>query len=179
MRRTVEDVITALRSQIVSWANGESRLDVRVLVYPPEWEPILLQRVSTLAEELGAEGTPIEVEDVAQGFLATLDRHEGLEERLLQLDEDALLHDLGEIANGYLRSVLSSAPRDSAVCRVLVNTGALGAFVSYSAITSSVTVGSSGRPLTACVIAFPGTADERSLSLLGLRTDTNYRVARI
>ena len=67
---------------------------------------------------------------------------------------------------------------DGVRARILVNAGSLAAFISYSAITNEF-YGASTRPPGPIVIAFPGDADERSLSLLRLRADSNYRVPRI
>ncbi len=77
----------------------------------------------------------------------------------------------------WLTKLLSTPLEPPAVCRLLVNTGALGTFVSYSAITNAL---HGGTALTApAALAFPGEGDERYLNLLGLRVDTNYRVPRI
>jgi len=62
---------------------------------------------------------------------------------------------------------------------LLVNTSALGTFVSYSALTARL-YGDEGEGLGAsAVLAFPGESDEGALNLLRLRRDTNYRVPRI
>jgi hypothetical protein len=82
------------------------------------------------------------------------------------------------LGNEAIEGVLRTPLADGLVCRLLVNTGALATFVSYSAITNELH-GSSEGPMVPTAIAFPGEADERSLNLLGLRPDTNYRVPRI
>jgi hypothetical protein len=179
VRRTIDQAFEALRSQVLSWSKGESRADLRVFVYPPEWEPLVLHRIPDLAQELAVGSTPVELEDVGQGFLHEIERRKGLEERLMTLERDELLHDLGQLASDYLRRRLTTPLEPPTVCRIFTNTGTLGAFVSYSSITNELSGGPGGEGPPASVLAFPGEADERSLNLLGLRVDTNYRVARI
>jgi hypothetical protein len=179
VRRTIDQAFEALRAQISNWAKSESRADLRVFVYPPEWESLVLHRLPQLAEELAAKGALVELEDVGQGFLHEIERRKGLEERLMTLERDELLHDLGQIASGYLRRTLMAPLEPPTVCRILTNTGTLGAFVSYSSITNELSGGPGGEGPPASVLAFPGEGDDRSLNLLGLRVDTNYRVARI
>jgi hypothetical protein len=51
---------------------------------------------------------------------------------------------------------------------------------SYSAVTNEL-YGAKGEagPAAPAIIAFPGEADDRSMNLLGLRRETNYRTPRI
>jgi hypothetical protein len=179
MRRTPEQAFEALRTQVRSWARGEAKPDLRVFVYPPEWEPLVLSRIPTFAERSAAGGDPVEVVDLGQGFLRALRERNGTIERLEGLDRDTLLHDLGWIATGFLRQVIRGPLDGDVVCRLLVNAGALGTFVSYSAAANELSGGSADGGVPATVLAFPGEGDERSLNLLRLRVDTNYRVPRI
>jgi hypothetical protein len=179
MRRTVEQAFEALRTQIRAWARGEAKPDLRVFVYPPEWEPLMLSRMPAFAERCSADGELVELLDLGQGFLRELDDRNGMVERLRGLDRDDVLHDLGWIATTYLRRAITSPLPAQAVCRVLINTGALGTFASYSAVANELSGGMPEPGIPATVLAFPGEADERSLNLLRLRVDTNYRVARI
>ena len=89
-----------------------------------------------------------------------------------------MLHDLGVIGTRAVTRLLQPPLPEGVVCRLAINTGALAAFVSYAAITNGAPRFVE-HPSVATVLAFPGEADERSLNLLGLRVDTNYRVARI
>jgi len=118
------------------------------------------------------------LEDVGQGFLHEVQRRKGFVDRLVETEQvsqvDAL-HDLGVVAGRYLTRVLAAPLEPPSVCRILVNTGALSAFVSYSAITNELY----GNVPSPSVLAFPGEGDDRSLNLLRLRMDTNYRVPRI
>ena len=67
--------------------------------------------------------------------------------------------------------------------RLLVNAGALGAFVSYSSLANALDgaspASSEGHVGAPTVLAFPGESDARSLSLMNLHPDANYRVPRI
>jgi hypothetical protein len=179
MRRTLEQAFEALRMQIRAWARGEAKPDLRVFVYPPESEALVLSRIPAFAERCAADGEPIELVDLGQSFLRGLRERNGMIERLEELDRDELLHDLGWIATTHLRRIIRSPLNAPTVCRVLTNTGALGAFVSYSAVANEFSGGSGDGGVPATVLAFPGEGDERSLNLLRLRVDTNYRVARI
>jgi hypothetical protein len=179
MRRTLEQAFEALRMQIRSWAQGEAKPDLRVFVYPPEWEALVLSRIPTFAERCAAEGEPIELVDLGQSFLRELRGRDGMIERLEELDRDELLHDLGWIATTQLRRIIRTPLGDHTICRVLTNAGALGTFVSYSSVANEFSGGSGDADVPATVLAFPGEGDERSLNLLRLRVDTNYRVARI
>ena len=180
MRRSFDDALLALREQIRAWASGRTEPDVRVFVYPPEWEALMLQRLPQFAADRAAEGTPIEIVDVAQAFREVVEER-GVEAQLAALEKRAqkqLLDNLRVLGNEAVEGALRAPPAAGVVCRLLVNTGALAAFVSYSAITNELH-GSSEAPMIPVAIAFPGEADERSLNLLGLRPDTNYRVPRI
>lgn len=176
MRRTLEQALQDLRAQVRSWARGEERPELKVFVYPPEWEALMLGRLSAFAEGCAVDGEPIELEDVGVGFLRELESQGGLVEQLASLERAELLHDLGWLASAYLRRAITRPLSGDAVCRLLTNTGSLGTFVSYSAVAGELT-GPGRTP--AVVLAFPGDADERSLNLLRLRVDTDYRVPRI
>jgi hypothetical protein len=177
VRRTLEQAFQALNDQVKAWASGQARPDLRVFVYPPEWESLVLDRLPSFATESEAAGRPIQLEDVGQGFLAELKRRKGLVQRLEQMDQDQVLHDLEQIASRYLEHALTRPLDEPAVCRVIMNTGSIGTFVSYSAIANKL-AGSDGD-VPATLLAFPGEADDRSLNLLRLRVDTNYRVPRV
>lgn len=184
MKRSIDQAFLALRQQVAVWARGEAKPDVRVFVYPPEWEPVMLARFQAFAEDCAAAGWPISLVDVGIGLLAELERRSGFVGTLEGLERDSrdrLLHDLGVVTERYLRGVLVAPLEAPAVCRLLINTGALGTFVSYSAITSALpgNGGEVGGVAAPSALAFPGESDERSLNLLGLRLDTNYRIPRI
>lgn len=175
MRRTIDQTLADLRRQVRDWAEGTSRPEIKVLVYPPEWEAVMLARFPSFVERCAAEGHAVELEDAGRGFLDELESRHGILERLSELDRGELLHDLGWLAATYLKRAMLRPVPDGLVCRLVVNTGSLGTFVSYSAILNEL----SGGKVPAVVVAFPGEADERSLNLLHLRGDSNYRVARI
>lgn len=179
----MEQAFLDLRAHVAEWARGEARPGLRVFVYPPAWEATMLDRFPAFAEECAAAGWPTELVDVGQRFLADLARRKGLAERLGEQEQrgaEQPLHDLGVLAERCLTRVLSTPLEAPLVARILVNTGALGTFVSYSAILNALHDDGSGRGSGAPnVLAFPGEGDERSLNLLGLRVDTNYRVPRI
>lgn len=180
MRRSIDDALLALREQIRSWASGNTEPDVRVFVYPPEWEGRMLQRFPHFAEDVAAEGTPIEIADVAQAFRTVIDDR-GVEAQLTALEKRApnqLLDNLRVLGSEAVEGALRAPLAEGVVCRLLVNTGALATFVSYSAISNELH-GSSEASRIPVAMAFPGEADERSLNLLGLRPDTNYHVPRI
>ena len=142
----------------------------------------MLVRFPQFVKELGAT-VPVSIVDVGQEFLLELERRNGLVDRLAALENEGterLLRDLGELAQRYLTRLLATSLDQPEVARLLVNTGALGTFVSYSAITNALHGDGPARTVAALtVIAFPGEGDERQLNLLGLRADTNYRVPRI
>jgi hypothetical protein len=184
MRRTIDEALFALRQQVAAWARGEARPGLRVFVYPPEWEAPMLARFPAFADECAAAGWPISVIDVGTGFLEEIARRPGFEERLAQLEQkgtDQLLNDLGVLGSRYVTRVLKAAVPEPAVCRVLVNAGALATFVSYSAIANALhgDAGDADGAVPCNVLAFPGEDDERSLNLLRLRVDTTYRIPRI
>jgi hypothetical protein len=179
MRRTLDQAFEALRLQIRAWARGDAKPDLRVLVYPPEWEPLMLSRMPAFAERCADDGEPVELVDLGQGFLRELRERRGTIERLGGLDRTDLLHDLGWIGTTYLKQMMRSPLATPAVCRLITNAGALGTFVSYSAVANELSGGSADAEFPATVLLFPGEGDERSLNLLRLRVDTNYRVARI
>jgi hypothetical protein len=176
VRRTLEQALQDLRSQVRSWARKKDRPELKVFVYPPEWEAVMLARLSAFAERCAAEGEPIELEDVGVGFLRELESREGVIDQLSSLGRPELLHDLGWLASSYLKRAIARPLEDGLVCRLLTNTGSLGTFVSYSAVANELT-GPGRAP--AVVLTFPGDADERSFNLLGLRVDTDYRMPRI
>lgn len=181
MRRTLDQALAALERQIQTWATG-GEPEIRVFVYPPEWEAIMLLRVRELTERLGREGLAVEVENVGRGFLSTVERRAPLVERLAERearDQRQVVHDLGVLASRYLDELFRRRLAAGTVCRLVVNTGALATIVSYSAIMNGLYGARSGGTGGPTIVAFPGEADDRSLSLLGLRKDTNYRTARI
>ncbi len=182
MRRSLDEALVQLRQHLEDWTSGGGRPGVRIFVYPPEWEPRMLERFPVFAQEMAGK-IPIALVDVGQGVLMEIERRKGFTERLSELERhgsERVLHDLGEVAHRYLTKLLAMPLDAPARVRLLVNTGSLGAFVSYSAITNAVH--GDGPAITIAVptiIAFPGEGDERQLNLLRLRADTNYRVPRI
>ena len=178
MRRTIDEAFLALRAAINAWASGDARPDARVFVYPPEWEATVLARFPRFARELAAAGCPVELVDVGACFLQEIERRKGMPELLAGVERRGhreLLHDLGELARWALARQLRAPLVPPRICRLLINTGSLATFVSYSAILNDLY----NETPAPCVLAFPGEGDERSLNLLGLREDTNYRVPRI
>lgn len=178
MRRTADEAFLALRSALNTWAAGDARPDVRVFVYPPEWEASMLARFPQFAEELAVVGCPVELADVGACFLQEVERRKDAVEMLAAVEHQGrrdLLHDLGELAKRALIRQLRAPLTPPATCRILINTGSLATFVSYSAILN----GLYNETPVPSVLAFPGEGDEHSLNLLGLREDTNYRVPRI
>lgn len=178
MKRSLDHAIDDLRGYVARCAAGPVRPGAHVFVYPPEWEAAMLAWLPRFAEECAAAGRPIAVEDVGIGFLREVQRRNmvaGLERR--ETNTALLLEDLGVLAGRYLARVLRAPLAGAAVCRLLVNTGSLGAVVSYSAVINDL---DSGEGIAApAVLAFPGDDDTHSLNLLGLRADTNYRIPRI
>lgn len=179
MRRTLEQAFDTLRAQVKAWASGQARPDLRVFVYPPEWEAAVLAHWAHFAEECASQGHPVELEDVGQGFLTDIKRRHNLIDRLETVNRDEMLHDLGYLASSYLRRALSQPLQRPAVCRILTNTGSIAAFTSYSALANELAGTESETEIPATVIAFPGEGDDRSLNMLRLRVDTNYRVPRV
>ncbi|HUX86803.1 MAG TPA: hypothetical protein VMW65_07355 [Chloroflexota bacterium] len=182
MRRSADQAFADLRRHLEDWKQAGAKPGLRIFVYPPEGEPRMLARFPLFAKEIGST-VPISIVDVGQEFLAELERRNGLVDRLTRLEHEGterLLRDLGELAHRYLTRLLATPLDPPALVRLLVNTGALGTFVSYSAITNALHGDGPARTVAALtVIAFPGEGDERQLNLLGLRADTNYRVPRI
>lgn len=178
MKRTIDDAFMALREAVDAWATGASAPGVRVFVYPPEWEAAMLARFPQFAAEMEAVGNPVALVDVGARLLREVEEREGVADLLVEVERKRrrmLLHDLGELARLALRHQLTASLEPPAVCRLLVNTGALATFVSYSAIINDLY---NATP-AASVLAFPGEGDDRSLNLLRLREDTNYRIPRI
>ena len=178
MRRSIEDSFLALRQKVKDWALDSSRPDIWVFVYPPEWEAAMLARFPAFARTCAEEGWTVTLEDVGQGFLHEVERRKGLADRLVEMEHTSpasVLHDLGVVAGRYISRVVTEPLQPPSVCRILVNTGALGTFSSYSAITNQLL----GDVPSPSVLAFPGEGDDRSLNLLRLRVDTNYRVPRV
>ena len=182
MRRSLEQAFIDLRQHLEDWVRSGAKPGIRIFVYPPEWEARMLARFPSFAEELAAK-VPLSLVDVGQGFLAELERRQGFVDRLAALERqgaERLLRDLGEIGQRYLTRLLAAPLEPPAVVRLLINTGAIGTFVSYSAITNALHGDGPACSVAApAVLAFPGEGDERQLNLLRLRADTNYRVPRI
>jgi len=178
MRRTLDEALIALRQTLDGWARGDIRPDVRVLVYPPEREVEMLARLRSFVRERATAGQHVALVDVGTLLLQEVERRPGMSARLAQQEERdrrRLVQDLEQFAMRAVRTAVVAPRDDATACRLLVNTGALATAISYSALLNdihdTVTVPS--------VLAFPGEGDERSLNLLGLRADTNYRVPRI
>ena len=126
MKRTLEQTLAALENQIRTWVSAPGSPEIRVLAYPPEWEAVMLARIGNLVRRLEGEGHRVEVEDVGQGFLATLERRAALVERLVASEgkeERQVVHDLGVLASRYLGELFRRPLGPGAVCRLVVNTG--------------------------------------------------------
>jgi hypothetical protein len=180
VKRSIDQAFSALRQQVAAWAQGEAKPGVRVFVYPPEWEAPMLSKFPEFARDCAAAGWPIALEDIGLAFLNELERRPGLADRLDGLERrnrERLLQDLTVMAERCVKGALLAPLDPPAVCRLLVNSGALGTFISYSVITNALVGDSDVTGPSA--LAFPGEGDERSLNLLRLRVDTNYRVPRI
>jgi hypothetical protein len=183
MKRTLEQTLVALESQIRTWTSTPGSAEIRLLAYPPEWEAVMLSRMSNLVGRLEEEGHRVEMEDVGRGFLAHLERRAALVQRLLASEvkqEQQVAHDLGVLASRYLGELFRRDLPPGVACRLVVNTGALAALTSYSAVMNGLH-GAKGKggPGAPTILAFPGEVDDRSLNLLGLRRETNYRTARV
>ncbi|MDQ2786770.1 MAG: DUF1788 domain-containing protein [Chloroflexota bacterium] len=178
MRRTLDEALIALRHTVDGWARGDVRPDVRVFVYPPEREVEMLARLRSFVQERAMAGQQIALLDVGTLLLQEVERRVGMSERLAQQEERdrrRLAQDLEQFATRAVRNAIL-APHDSAtVCRLLLNTGTLATTISYSALLNDI----HDTVTTPSILAFPGEGDERSLNLLGLRSDTSYRVPRI
>jgi hypothetical protein len=175
----MEDALLALRVQVKAWANG-APADVRVFVYPPEWEAQMLARLPAWAEQQAEQGLAVELVDVGQAFARRVAERRAasalaaMERRGTGRVMDSLRTLSHETVSGEIRRPLGA----EFVARLLLNTGSLATTVSYSAITNEFH-GAAERPPAAVAIAFPGEGDDRTLSLLNLRPDANYRVPRI
>ncbi len=181
MRRSPEDAIQALRTQVTDWGSKKTKPDLRILAYPPEWEAGMIRRIKTLGAELKQANLPVDIVDAGTELVATVDARSGLKARLEEsdlADPEKAYGDLSYLATTALISVLKRPLPDGCVARVVVNTGGLATLVSYSQVTSDF-VGTDSALGGATVLAFPGDADERSLNLLHLRIDTSYRAPRI
>lgn len=182
MRRSIDQAFIDLQRHLENWMHTGAKPGIRIFVYPPEWEARVLFRFPIFASEL-SERVPLSIVDVGQGLLAELEKREGLVDRLAALEQQSterLLHDLGEIGHRYLTRLLATPLEPPAVARLIVNTGALATFVSFSAITNALHGDGPACSVAApAILAFPGEGDERQLNLLRLRADTNYRVPRI
>lgn len=138
----------------------------------------MLERFPSFVQGCAARGCPIDLVDLGQGLLREIERRPTLEGRLRASEQrgtERVLNDLGEVARAYVERLFAGPLQPPLVCRLLMNSGALGVFVSYSAVMN----GMSMEEGPTVILAFPGEADDRSLNLLELRTDTNYRVARV
>lgn len=179
MRRSLDEAFLALREQVKAWASGAPN-DIRVFVYPPEWEAQVLARLPAWAADRATEGYAVELVDIGQAFREVIRRRKAasviasLERRALAQALESVRALAREAIIGSIRQPLEP-PR---VARLIVNTGALATIASYSAITNEFH-GAAERPPAPVAIAFPGEGDDRTLSLLNLRPDANYRVPRI
>jgi hypothetical protein len=179
VRRSIDDAFTDLRAYLADWVRSGAEPGVRIFVYPPEWEARMLARFPSFAGDC-ASVCPVSLVDVGQGFLSVCD---GFVEQLTVVERDRAvrpLHDLGVVARRYLEGLLAGPLEEPLRARLLVNLGALATLVSYSTIANALNDGGSDGALAApTVLAFPGEGDDRSLNLMRLRADTNYRVPRI
>jgi hypothetical protein len=178
MRRMLDDVLQALREHLRAWAMHQAHPDVRVLVYPPEWEAAMLAKLPTFAAECTEAGMPLELVDVGQQFRAELERRPQRLAALLRDDaagKISVLRDLGMIAAPLVAGLIQAELTPPAICRILTNTGTLATFTSYSAIVNRLY----DAVAAPTVLLFPGEGDDRALNILGLRADPSYRVPRI
>jgi hypothetical protein len=179
MRRSLDDALLALREQVKAWKAGAPP-DVRVFVYPPEWEALMLARLPGWAEMRANEGLAVEVVDVGQEFRDVVERRRAAGP-ISALEDEApasAMESLRGLARETIVGVIKRPLAAPTVARLLVNSGALASFASYSAITNEFH-GAAEPPPAPVAIAFPGEGDDRALSLMGLRPDANYRVPRI
>jgi len=179
MRRSLDDALFALRGQVKAWAAG-IRPDIRVFVYPPECEAMMLARIPGWAEDREQEGLAVDIVDIGQEFRAVVGRRRAAD-ALAKLELRApaqLMVSLQNLAREAIVDAIRRPLPRPAVARLIVNTGSLATFASYSAITNEFH-GAAEPPPAPVAIAFPGEADDRTLSLLNLRPDANYRVPRI
>lgn len=182
MRRSIDDAFIDLRAYLADWANSGAKPGVRIFVYPPEWEARMLARFPSFAQDC-ANVCPLGLVDLGQGFLAECERRPGFVEQLTAIERDRPtrpMHDLGVVARRYIERLLASPLEEPLRARLLVNPGAMATLVSYSTIANGLDDGGPDGSLAApTVLAFPGEGDDRSLNLMRLRADTNYRVPRI
>jgi hypothetical protein len=178
VRRSLDEAFLSLRQHVRSLADGRVRAVTTIFVYPAEQEAAALARFPRFVVECAAEGRPVELVDVGQGLRGELEQNQDLVNQLQTLERTSATRavgDLATIAERYVTGELTRPLEGPIVCRLLVNTGSLGTLISYSAVTNGMPETEGQR----VVIAFPGEDDQRSLNLLGLRADMNYRVARI
>lgn len=179
MRRSLDDALLALRQQVKAWAAGAPP-DVRVFVYPPESEATLLARIPEWAQKRVDDGDPVEVVDIGQAF-AQVVATRGAAGPIVAMEQRGaagVMDSLRALAREAIIGAIERPLAPGTVARLLINTGSLATIVSYSAITNEYH-GAAVRPPAPVAIAFPGEGDDRSLSLLNLRPDANYRVPRI
>lgn len=141
----------------------------------------MLRRIPLAVQELAGEGIVCEVVDLGSALATELRLRNDRLKRFIEMEASSperTLADLGVIGTRMVTRLLRAPLPAGAVCRLLLNIGPLAVHVSFSAITNEL-FGSTDQPTPPTIIAFPGEADERSLNLLGLREDTNYRVPRI
>jgi hypothetical protein len=169
MKRSMDETLAALRQAIESPRPG-----IRFLIYPPEWEAPMQGRLISLAEA----DKQVELVDLGSKFVDYIDGRAGAEEALAAeeaLGADILLGDLSTVAARVVVDTLTQALEQGATCRLLYNAGSLASFASFSSITNGPDLGG----IAPAILAFPGDGDDHSLSLLNLRTDTDYRIPRI
>ena len=112
MRRSLDDALLALRVQVKAWAAG-SRPDIRVFVYPPECEAMMLARIPGWADDREQEGLAVDVVDIGQEFRAVGGRRRA-EDALAKLELRApaqLMVSLQNLARGDRRRDSSSTPK--------------------------------------------------------------------
>lgn len=175
----MDETFAALRQFVDGCAAATARPGLRLLIYPAEWEAAMLARFPAFAAGCAEAGRPIELVDLGTAFLQAVERQADSTEALIEeersLGTDVLLDDLGLVAKRAVTELLQRPLDPRAVGRLLTNPGALAAFTSFSAISSSLI-----DPIAApVVLAFPGEGDDHGLSLLNLRTDTEYRTPRL
>lgn len=174
----MEDALLALRAQVKAWANG-APADVRVFVYPPEWEAQMLVRLHMWAQQQADQGFAVELVDVGQAFARKVEeRRAATALAAMERRGGRVMDSLRALSHETVSNEIRRPLGPGYVARLLVNTGSLATMVSYSAITNEFH-GAAERPPAPVAIAFPGEGDDRTLSLLNLRPDANYRVPRI
>jgi hypothetical protein len=179
MRRSLDDALLALRGQVKAWATG-ARPDIRVFVYPPDCEALLLARIPIWALERAKEGLAVDVVDIGQEFRTVVSRRRA-GPALAELERRSAAQAMESLRSLAREAILGAIQRPlepPAMARLIVNSGSLASFASYSAITNEFH-GAAESAAAPVAIAFPGEGDDRTLSLLNLRPDANYRVPRI